>query len=223
MTSAGAPTVFIIDDDAAVRASIQVLLESCGLPPYIEFDPDGNVANSFGDWKVVPNVTHGCTVDYENNFWTTGNGDGIIQKYSHNGKLLMQIGNRSVVDTSDGTLKGRALNSSRTQFYMPSDIAVDPRNGDVYVADGYGNSRVAVFDRSGKFLRQWGHQGTKEEARLGVSFFAIPDAVLYARYTRCNVVQYGGHQDTRSTDTRSAVADGGFTRIRSYQFCIGSF
>jgi len=37
-------------------------------PPYIEFDPDGNVVNSFGDWKVVPNVTHGCTIDYENNF-----------------------------------------------------------------------------------------------------------------------------------------------------------
>jgi hypothetical protein len=137
-------------------------------PPYIEFDPAGNVVNSFGDWKVVPNITHGCKIDYENNFWTAGNGDGIIQKYSHDGKLLMQIDTRGVVDTSDGTLKGRALNSSQTQFYMPSDVAVDPANGDVYVADGYGNSRIAVFDRSGKFLRQWGHQGTKEEADTGV-------------------------------------------------------
>jgi DNA-binding beta-propeller fold protein YncE len=137
-------------------------------PPYIEFDPDGNVVNSFGDWTLVPNITHGCKIDYENNFWTAGNGDGIIQKYSHDGKLLMQIGKRGVLDTSDGTLKGRALNSSQTQFYMPSDIAVDPANGDVYVADGYGNSRIAVFDRSGKFLRQWGHQGTKEEADAGV-------------------------------------------------------
>jgi len=77
-------------------------------PPYIEFDPEGNLVNSFGDWKVVPNVTHGCKIDYENNFWTAGNGDGIIQKNSHDGKLLMQIGKRGVVDTSDGTLKGRA-------------------------------------------------------------------------------------------------------------------
>ena len=113
-------------------------------PPYIEFDPDGNVVNSFGDWKVVPNVTHGCTI------------------------LLMQIGEKDVVDTSDGTPKGRALNSSHSQFYMPSDIAVDPANGDIYVADGYGNSRIVVFDRSRKFLRQWGHQGTKEEADGGV-------------------------------------------------------
>jgi hypothetical protein len=48
-----------------------------------EFDPDGNVVNTFGDWKVVLNVTHGRTIDYENNFWTAGNGDGIIQHYSH--------------------------------------------------------------------------------------------------------------------------------------------
>ena len=40
-------------------------------------------------------------------------------------------------------------------------------NGDVYVADGYGNSRIAVFDRTGKFLRQWGRQGTSAEAEAG--------------------------------------------------------
>ena len=88
-------------------------------PPYLEFDPDGNVVNSFGDWKTVPDVTHGCTIDYENNFWTAGNGDGIIQKYSHDGKLLMQIGVRGVVDTSDGTLTGRAAKL----FWMACKVA----------------------------------------------------------------------------------------------------
>jgi DNA-binding beta-propeller fold protein YncE len=137
-------------------------------PPFIEFDSNGKVVNGFGDWRIAPNTTHGCTIDYEGNFWTAGNGDGIIQKYNHEGRLLMQIGKRGVVDTSDGTLKGRAMNSSQTQLNMPSDIAVDPANGDVYVSDGYGNSRIAVFDRDGKFLRQWGHQGTKEEADAGI-------------------------------------------------------
>jgi DNA-binding beta-propeller fold protein YncE len=136
-------------------------------PPFLEFDPAGNLVSSFGDWEVVPNITHGCFIDHENNVWTAGNGDGIIQKYSHDGKLLLQIGKRGAVDTSDGTLKGRALNSSHSQFFMPSDIAVDPGNGDIYVADGYGNSRIAVFDRSGKFLRQWGRQGTSAEAEAG--------------------------------------------------------
>jgi len=45
--------------------------------------------------------------------WTASNSDGIIQKYSHDGRLMMQIGKRGVVDTSDGTLKGRAMNSSQ--------------------------------------------------------------------------------------------------------------
>lgn len=137
-------------------------------PPFIEFDQEGNAVNLFGDWNVVPNTPHGCFVDNENNLWTAGNGDGIVQKYSHDGKLLLQIGKRGVVDTSDGTVKGRALNSSHSQFFMPSDVAVDPGNGDVYVSDGYGNSRIAVFDRSGKFLRQWGHQGTSADAEAGV-------------------------------------------------------
>jgi DNA-binding beta-propeller fold protein YncE len=157
--------VFIVNRNDMTDKEAEVATQA---PPFIEFDPEGKVVNSFGDWEVVPSVTHGCKIDHENNFWTAGNGDGIIQKYSHAGKLLMQIGKRGVLDTSDGTIKGRALNSSHTQFYMPSDVAVDPLNGDIYVADGYGNSRIAVFDRSGRFLRQWGHQGTTAEAAAGV-------------------------------------------------------
>ena len=157
--------VFIVNRNNMTDKEAEVAQQA---PPFIEIDPDGTVVNSFGDWKIVPNTTHGCFIDYQNNLWTAGNGDGIIQKYSHDGKLQLQIGKRGVIDTSDGTFKGRALNSSHTQFYMPSGIAVDSSNGDVYVSDGYGNSRIAVFDRDGKFLRQWGHQGTKGEADAGV-------------------------------------------------------
>lgn len=78
-------------------------------PVVIEFDPEGNVVNSFGDPDTTPNTPHGCAVDAENNIWITGNGDGVVQKYSHDGsKLLFQIGKRGVVDSSDGTAKGRA-------------------------------------------------------------------------------------------------------------------
>ncbi|MDB5445203.1 MAG: hypothetical protein JWQ97_520 [Phenylobacterium sp.] len=157
--------VFIVNRDDMTDKEAEVSRQA---PPFIEFDADGKVVNGFGDWRTVPNTTHGCTIDNEGNFWTAGNGDGIIQKYSHDGKLMMQIGTRGVVDTSDGTLKGRSLNSSQTQLDMPSDIAIDPANGDVYVADGYGNSRIVVFDRGGRFLRQWGRQGTRQEAEAGI-------------------------------------------------------
>src|SRR5580704_3353066 len=82
-------------------------------PVVIEFDPDGNVVNSFGDPNATPDTPHGCAVDADNNVWLTGNGDGIVQKYSHDGsKLLLQIGKQGVVDSSDGSPKGKALNAS---------------------------------------------------------------------------------------------------------------
>jgi len=134
----------------------------------IIFDRAGNIVDSWGTEETVPGTIHSCVADSENNIWLTGNGDGIIQKWSHDGKLLLQIGKRGVFDSSDGTRKGKALNAGLTQLFNPAGIVVDPTNGDVYVADGYGNRRVVVFDREGRFLRQWGRQGTEEEIRKGV-------------------------------------------------------
>jgi hypothetical protein len=137
-------------------------------PPVIEFDSEGTVVNSWGDPDVVPINQHGCFVDYENNVWLAGAHDGIVQKYTHDGsKLLLQIGKSRVFDSSDGTFDGRALNSSHTLLFRPTGVAVDRGNGDIFISDGYGNSRVAVFDRNGKFLRQWGRQGTSAEAEAG--------------------------------------------------------
>jgi DNA-binding beta-propeller fold protein YncE len=143
-------------------------------PPVIEFDRDGNVVNAWGDPSLVPsgpnagknavlpNGTHGCFVDSQDNVWLAGNGDGVVQKYSHDGKtLLLQIGTKFVCDTPTGAcVNVGAEGSSHTLLNLPADIAVDPTNGDVYVADGYGNHRVAVFDKNKNFLRQMGGVGT---------------------------------------------------------------
>jgi hypothetical protein len=137
-------------------------------PPIIMFDAAGGVIASWGDPDVTPNSIHGCTFDRENNVWVGANGDGIIQKYSHEGKLLLQIGTRGKFDSSDGTAKGKSQNSAKDRLFNPAGMAIDPMNGDIYVADGYGNRRVAVFDKAGNFLRQWGRQATKEETQEGV-------------------------------------------------------
>jgi DNA-binding beta-propeller fold protein YncE len=60
------------------------------------------------------------------------------------------------------------MNSSHELMNSPTDVAVDPGNGEVYVSDGYGNRRVMVFDRDGHFVRQWGRQGTVAEVQAGV-------------------------------------------------------
>ncbi len=140
------------------------------------FDQEGALIAHWGDSDRVPiERVHGCTFDAEDNLWITGNRDGIVQRYSHSGELLMQIGTRGMVDTrdgtavmaEDGTLDTPALNASRERLFYPAQTAVDPATGDVYVADGYGNKRVAVFDRNGEFLRQWGRQATLEEIKSG--------------------------------------------------------
>jgi DNA-binding beta-propeller fold protein YncE len=136
-------------------------------PSVLIFDTAGTLVDSWGDSSAVPGVVHGCFVDHEHNIWLTGNGDGIVQKWSHDGTLRMQIGKRGVFDTADGTAKGERLNAGRAQFFNPAGVVVDPSNGDIYVADGYGNRRVAVFNREGQFLRQWGRQATREETESG--------------------------------------------------------
>lgn len=151
-------------------------------PPVIEFNTDGKVVNAWGNPAldaqgrnaVLPNGIHGCFVDYQDNVWIGGNGDGVVQKYSHDGStLLLQIGTKFTCDwPGNGNACGNSgadpnANKSTTLLNEPADIAVDPdpdpqthQRGSVYIADGYGNHRIVVFDRNGKYLRQWGSPGT---------------------------------------------------------------
>jgi hypothetical protein len=130
-------------------------------PPIIEFDSAGNLVKAWGDRAVLPEGLHGCFFDYENNFWLGGNGDGIVQKWTRDGtKMLLQIGTKGKCDGPDGKCASPGSNASHTLLNLPADIAVNPANGDIYIADGYGNHRIVVFDRNGQYLRQWGSPGT---------------------------------------------------------------
>ncbi len=144
-------------------------------PPIIEYDPDGNVVNAWGDPAqnpdgtnaVMPNGIHGCFVDHQDNVWIAGNADGVVQKWTHDGKtMLLQIGTKGKCDwPANNNACGNSgndsnANKSHTLLNEPADIAVDPENGDVYIADGYGNHRIVVFDKNGVYLRQWGSPGS---------------------------------------------------------------
>src|SRR6266852_3391882 len=126
-------------------------------PPMLEFDSAGNLVHSWGDPKLIDPRLHSCHYDKDGNVWIASAPSGMVQKYSHDGsKLLLTIGKKGVYDTSDGTEKGKPLNSPTAAFHMPSSIFVDPGNGDVYIADGENdtsNSKIAVFDKMGKLQR----------------------------------------------------------------------
>lgn len=136
-------------------------------PAVIEFDAAGNYVQGWGgpytptedaakyNWPIHE---HGITVDARGNVWVCGNGkdaakgldDNHCIKFSKTGKFLMQIGHSG---KSKGSLDTENLNH-------PSQIAVWEKTNEVFIADGYVNRRVAVFDAdTGKFKRMWGAYG----------------------------------------------------------------
>lgn len=160
-------------------------------PAVIELDPAGRVVNSWKDEMFTPALIeafHSCHVDADNNVWILSTESGMVRKYSHDGKkVLLQIGKSDVVDSSDGTLKGKPLNSNAAQFFSPADISVDRKNGDVYVddGDGGGNHRIAVMDRTGKFLRQWNPQAGQSLHCMAMA----NDGLVYVCDRRANRLQ----------------------------------
>jgi hypothetical protein len=149
-------------------------------PPVVGFTPGGRTFAGFGNPAVnpatgrtayMPNGAHGCFVDYQGYLWVAGNSDGIVQKYNpataasdgSHATAVLQIGTKDVCDSAGQPCTGAALNSSHTMLYNPPDMSVDPdvgpvsgTRGDIYVADGYGNYRVVVFNSAGKYVGQWG-------------------------------------------------------------------
>ena len=155
-------------------------------PTVIEFDAAGNVVNAFNIKAKDSTATlvpvnqaqiHGCFVDYQDNIWIGGNGNGVEVKYSHDGSTwLNQIGVYNVCDNPPANTCGNSggnplANVSHTLLNQPANVWVDPdpdpvthQRGSVYVADGYGNHRVVVFQDNHNgtvtWLRQWPHDNS---------------------------------------------------------------
>jgi len=124
-------------------------------PPVLEFDAGGRLLRSWGgpgagyDW---PGNEHGVHVDAKGYVWVTGNGenDGQILKFTRDGKFVLQI----------GKVGPQTSNNDTTRLGRPAGVEVDVAAGEVYVADGYQNRRVIVFDsETGAYKRHWGAYG----------------------------------------------------------------
>ena len=124
-------------------------------PPVLELDAAGSLLRSWGgpgvgyDW---PQNEHGIHVDAKGFVWITGNGDndGQVLKFTRDGKFVMQIGK---VGPQTG-------NADLTRLGQAAGVEVDADANEVYVADGYYNRRVIVFDsETGAYKRHWGAYG----------------------------------------------------------------
>jgi len=146
----------LLNDEWDAKTHKPVTHRCCqSLPPVVEFDAAGRYLRGWGgpgagyDW---PKVEHGIYVDPDGNVWVGGNGneDNQILKFTPDGRFLMQIGRAG---KSEGS-------NSRTQLGRPAHMTLDAAAGELYVADGYGNRRVVVFDaKSGAYKRHWGAYG----------------------------------------------------------------
>ena len=183
-------------------------------PLVLNFDQEGNLLTSWGgqgegyDW---PDSNHGITIDYNGNVWIGGNGvgtppggrgrggrgargeqvqneeqvggaigytnDTMILKFTQAGKFLMQIG-------KPGQSKG---SNDVENLRRPAKIFVDKQTNEVYVADGYGNHRVIVYDAdTGKYKRHWGAYGNKpEDTNLGPYNPDAPPAQQFRNPVHC--------------------------------------
>jgi DNA-binding beta-propeller fold protein YncE len=181
-------------------------------PPVLEFDEEGTLIGHWGgpgqgyDW---PASNHGITVDYKGNVWIGGNGrgaavapptqaaalnesqpgggpfnDNMVLKFTQDGKFLMQIGH-------PGQSKG---SNDLENLKGPAKMFVDKDANELYVADGYGNHRVIVFDAdTGKAKRYWGAYGHKpDDTSLGPYNPDAPPAPQFRNPVHCAEIANDG-------------------------------
>jgi DNA-binding beta-propeller fold protein YncE len=132
----------------AVDAQDRVVLFTRASPPVQVYDAEGNYLRGWGQDLFKSKSAHHLKIDHEGNYWLADVEQHVVRKCSPDGKLLMTLGTEGA--------EGR----DPKHFNMPTDMAITPA-GDVFVADGYGNARVVHFDRSGKYVKEWGELGSK--------------------------------------------------------------
>ncbi len=151
-------------------------------PPVVEFDAAGNFVRAWGgpgkgfEW---PDSNHGITPDSKGNVFIGGNGpnDGQVLKFTQKGEFVKQF----------GFAYAGAGSNDMWAFKQVAKISLDEAKNEAYVADGYGNHRVAVIDMdTGKIKRYWGAYGNKpDDTNLGRYNPTAPIAQQFRNPVHC--------------------------------------
>ena len=139
---------FVEATSVAVDAKDNVHVFNRGEHPVIVFDRDGKFLRSWGEG--VFRRAHGITIGPDGTMWLTDDLHHTVRQFTPEGKLLLTLGDPD---------KPSALHGGKP-FNRPTHVALCPRTGDIYVSDGYGNSRVHKYDPKGRLLFSWGEPGT---------------------------------------------------------------
>jgi DNA-binding beta-propeller fold protein YncE len=145
----------------ALNSKGHIFLFQRAQPMLAEYNDAGTYIRSIGDGLFTH--PHGLRIDRDDNLWTTDDGSHLVLKLSPAGDVLLVLGRKGVAAEADWL------------FNQPTDVAFG-KNGEIYVSDGYGNSRVVKFDREGMFMKTWGKYGT------GPGEFNLPHSIVVDRY-----------------------------------------
>ncbi len=138
-----------------------------------EFDKTGKFVREIGQNTYAMLVAQQVRVDPQDNVWMVDQMSSMVIKFDPNGQYQLLLGRKSESErvpapvpgaAPAGRGRGRGLPGAGQQsdvFQRPTDVAWDAA-GDIYVADGFGNDRVAKFDKHGKFIKSWGSRGSEQ-------------------------------------------------------------
>ncbi len=123
----------------------------------LEFGPDGKYIREIGHNLYAWSFAHTVRVDKDNNLWAVDKGSDMVIKFNPAGRVVMVFGRKK--EASDEGGAWTRVNPPRPpvdgQFRQPTDVTWDPE-GNIFISDGYINSRVAKFDKNGDWVKSWG-------------------------------------------------------------------
>src|SRR5436190_22269320 len=138
-----------------------------------EFDQNGAFVKEFGVGSYGFSFAHAVRVDKDDNVWAVDEGTNVIQKFSPDGKFLMVLGKRPDPLQQLALLPGGGQYSGANKpysFHRETDVGWDAQ-GNIFVTDGYGDSRVVKYDKNGRFIKSAGTRGN------GPMQFSTPHAM----------------------------------------------
>jgi DNA-binding beta-propeller fold protein YncE len=125
-----------------------------------QFDPSGKFVRELGKNSYGFMFASQVRVDPSDNLWMVDQMTNMVIKFDPQGHLLMLLGRKAEsVNVPVRPLTGNGAGQQTDLFERPTDVAWDAA-GNIFVADGLGNARVAKFDKNGKFVKSWGKRGT---------------------------------------------------------------
>lgn len=143
----------------AVGPAGRIVALNRGYHPVLEFKSDGSFLNSWGEGSRMFEGAHNVRFDRLGNLWYVDAADNMIYRFDAEGRTVGTLGTNPEPWTYLTHVIAGAV-PPRSAFYQQTDIGWS-RDGTIFVADGYGNSRVAKFDKDGNFVKAWGERGAQ--------------------------------------------------------------